>query len=77
MCLQMLSGNGPRVEDSSDEHRDDNEDDEFEGSAQTKAKATGTKAEKSLTSEGELCATPKSEPRIMGVGVKWVAVKGQ
>jgi hypothetical protein len=29
MRLQMHSGNGSQAEDSSDEHRDDDEDDEF------------------------------------------------
>jgi len=73
MRFKMHGGNGSRVEDSSDE---DKEDDEFEDSEQTEATAPGTDAEESLTSEGELCATPESEPRIMGADDKWVAVKG-
>jgi len=68
------------VEDFSDEDGDDAEDeddDEFEDSEQTEPTATGTDAEESLTSEGELCATPESEPRTMGADDKWVNVKGQ
>jgi hypothetical protein len=79
--LQMHGGNGSRVAtDSSDEDGDDDEDDEddeFEDSEQTEATATGTDADESLTSEGELCATPDSEPRAVGADDKWVNVKGQ
>jgi len=80
VLLQMHGGNGSRVENSSDEDGDDDdddEDDEFEDSEQTEATATGTDAEESLTSEGELCATPDSEPRAVGADDKWVAVKAQ
>ena len=73
----MHGGNGSRVEDSSDDDGDDDdddEDDEFEDSEQTEATAD---AEESLTSEGELCATPESETRAVGADDKWVAVKGQ
>jgi hypothetical protein len=69
----MHGGNGVPV-DSSDEDGDDDEDDEFEDSEQTEATATGTDVEGSITSEGELCATPDSVPRAID---KWVTVKGQ
>ncbi|KAH9986688.1 hypothetical protein BJV74DRAFT_533299 [Russula compacta] len=71
--LQMHDSNGARV-DSSDDDGDDDDDDEFEDSEQTEATATATDVEESITSEGELCATPESGPRG---GDKWVAIKGQ
>jgi hypothetical protein len=71
----MHGGSGLRVGDSSDEDGDDDDDDEFEDSEQTEATAAGTDAEESMTSEGELCATPESGPRSMDD--KWVTVKGQ
>jgi len=78
--LQMHGRNGVPA-DSSDEGGDDDDDeDEFEDSEPTEATATGTDAEESMTSEGEMCATPESGgsndgggPRI--VADKWVAVK--
>lgn len=71
--LQMLSGDGEHVE-SSDEDGDDEDDDdedEFEDSEPTEA--TATEAE-SITSEGELSATPE---RAANATDHWVAVKGQ
>jgi len=69
--------------DSSDEggdDDDDDDDDEFEDSEPTEATATGTDVEESVTSEGEMCATPESGGGNDGgpqtVADKWVAVKG-
>jgi hypothetical protein len=79
--LQMHGGSGVHVGTFSDEDGDDDDDDddEFEDSEQTEATAAGTDAEESMTSEGELCATPESGPRSVAVddNDKWVAVKGQ
>jgi hypothetical protein len=71
--LQMLGGDGERVESSSDEDGDDDEDDddddEFEDSEPTETTAT------EADSEGdELSATPE---RASNTAEKWVAVKGQ
>jgi hypothetical protein len=68
----MLSGDGERVESSDDDGDDeDDDDDEFEDSEP--AETAATEAE-SLTSEGELSATPD---RAAHATEKWVAVKGQ
>ena len=79
--LQIHGRNGVQV-DSSDEGGDDDDDDdedEFEDSEPTEATATGTDVEESMTSEGEMCATPESGGSNDGgprtVADKWVAVK--
>jgi hypothetical protein len=77
----MHGRNGVHGE-SSDEGGDDedDDDDEFEDSEQTEATATGTDVEESVTSEGEMCATPESGGGNDGgphtMADKWVAVKG-
>jgi hypothetical protein len=80
MRLQMHDRNGVHV-DSSDEDGDDDDEDEFEDSEPTEATATGTDVEESMTSEGEMCATPESGGSNDGglpqtVAEKWVAIKG-
>ena len=65
--LQMIGGDGERVESSDEEDGDDDDDDdedEFEDSEPTEA----------TVSEGELSATPE---RGSNAADKWVAVKGQ
>jgi hypothetical protein len=62
-------------DDGDDDDDDDEDDDEFEDSEPTEATATGTDVEESVTSEGEMCATPESGGGNDG-GHKWVAVKG-
>jgi hypothetical protein len=80
MRLQMHDLNGVHVDSSEDDGDDD--EDEFEDSEPTEATATGTDMEESLTSEGEMCATPESGGSNDGglpqtVADKWVAVKGK
>ncbi len=73
--LQMLGGDGERVESSDEDGDDEDDEDEFEDSEQTEATATEADVEESLTSEGEeLSATPE---RGAIAADKWVAVKGQ
>ncbi|KAH9034636.1 hypothetical protein EDB85DRAFT_998617 [Lactarius pseudohatsudake] len=73
--LQMLGGDGERVESSDEDGDDEDDEDEFEDSEQTEATATEADVEEGLTSEGEeLSATPE---RAATAAEKWVALKGQ
>jgi hypothetical protein len=77
----MHDHNGVRGDSSDEDGDDDDDEDEFEDSEPTEATAPGTDVEESLTSEGEMCATPESGGSNYGglpqtVADKWVAVKG-